>query len=202
MTSRDRRALVLGGGLIALSWLGLRAVPAAISGIGNARESLAQRTELLARAQERLGHVDRLDDSIAVLETAAQSLPDRLLAGEDGETASVDLMRRVRQMLDAHGSFVSVTGFGSHGLTEERPPLNLAYLDVTIESDFMGILQVAHEVEVDSTLGLESVSISGSHDVATNATAERLSATVRVSGWFRTESDDGGSTSPLGLANR
>jgi hypothetical protein len=210
MTSRDRRALALGGGLIVLSWLGLRGLPTVVAALEDSRESVAQRTQLLARAQGRLSRVGRLDDSIAVLETAARALPDRLLGGEDAETASVDLMRRMRETLSAYGSFVSVSGFGSHGVIEERPPLRLAYLDVAIESDFMGILEVTHELEGDSTLGLESISISGADEHAaagldertTNKTAERLTATIRVSGWFRTDSGGEEPASPLGTRER
>jgi hypothetical protein len=202
VTSRDRRALALGAGLIAFAWLALRGLPTAVSALEGSRESLAQRTELLARAQDRLAHIDQLDDSIAVLETAARALPDRLLAGGDVETASVDLMHRVREALGTYGSFVSVSGFGGHGVIEERPPLRLAYLEVTIESDFLGILDVAHGLEVDSTLGLEAVSASGSHEHVTDAAAERLSAAITVSGWFRAESGGDEPASPLRTAKR
>jgi hypothetical protein len=182
MSDRDRRALTVGGLILVVAWGLLRAAPALTTYVQTLDNTLSQRVALLARADARLLDLRQLDDSIRRLEATAGALPRLLLVGDDVETATVDLMQRIRDQLNARE--ISFQEFGSHGVLDRQAPLVLAHVSVTIETDFRELLDIVREIEQDSTTMVERLEISAA-DPHEPSPMERLTATLDVSGWFR-----------------
>ena len=79
MTPRDRRALALGGAVIAAA-VALRLVPLAVGRVQDARERLEARVELLARMRADLRDATRLQDSAEVVRRRIAGLAGQVLS--------------------------------------------------------------------------------------------------------------------------
>lgn len=181
MSPRDRKALLVGGSVVALSWLSLRAAPAAVLEIRRAEAELAQRADLVVRARERVDALGPLADSIAALESVAEALPKLLLAGGDLETASVDLMRRVGEIVERHARFES---FDERAAGIRSGPLQMLTLRVRVETDLTGLVGFLEDVAGDSALSVEALQVSIRDPHAPAQRIERLTAMLRIGGWY------------------
>src|SRR5216110_3476061 len=95
MTSRDRRALVIGGLVIASAVVVLRVLPWTVRRMSVAHALLHERATLLARTREEMASVPMLRDSAAVLSQALVALAPQVLSGSTAVEASADLAGRV-----------------------------------------------------------------------------------------------------------
>lgn len=188
MTARDRRAVMLGCLIIALVWLVFRGAPRLRSSVLETEERIAQQALLIERARDRLSRLGELDDSIRVIEQRAEALPRALLVGSDTETASVDLMRRARAIMA--DQIASLQEFRRTPSSPGSGELELARLDVVMETDLRDLTELLRDIESDEALGLESVNVQTLNPHADPEVAERLQVTVGVSGWFRAEAMD------------
>ncbi len=181
--NRDFRALVVGTGVIAMGWIALRGVPEAVGDVRRKEESVQQRAELLARARLRVESLRQLEDSVRALDSVAEALPEMLLVGEDEQTASVDLMRRLRERLASRPA--SLLGFEPLPVNVQSPPLELAAIKAQVETDYRELLAIVSEIELDPAMAIESLDIVAPDPDADTAASQRLSAGLGVSGWYR-----------------
>jgi hypothetical protein len=185
--NRDVRALTVGGVVVAVAWLGLRGVPGGSAAWRQSEARLAQQAELVARARDRVQNLDALGDSIRAMSAVADALPRLLLLGGDAGTASVDLMGRIRELTSA--APVRLTGFEPNSAGARSGPLTSAAVTVLLESDLQGLVTVLDRIDVDSVLAVEALDVNAVDPQADSGRYERLTAAIRVSGWFRPASD-------------
>ncbi len=102
MTPRDRRALLVGGAVAAVAWLGLRGVPAAVREIQARRSELAAKRALLARIRAEIREGATLTDSVPALERQVVALAPKILTGQREAEALTDLTGRVSTAASAH----------------------------------------------------------------------------------------------------
>ena len=95
MTPRDRRAVLMGGVVVAGAVLGLRVLPWAVRRVTEARALLRERATLLARTGEEMASLPRLRDSAAVLSQALVALAPQVLSGSTPAEAGADLSGRM-----------------------------------------------------------------------------------------------------------
>jgi hypothetical protein len=186
--SRDARASLLGGIVLLSAWLTLRGIPDALTGLRRQEESVAQRAELLARAHSRIESLAELDDSIRTLDAVAEALPGMILMGSDPETASADLMRRLRDLLGRER--VSLHGFEPQRDTTRSGPLRLAALTMSFETDFVELLDLIDRIGSDSALVVEALRVRAADPHADATEAERLAVELGVSAWYKPLSDE------------
>lgn len=183
MTSRDRRAVLLGTTVVAVAWIGMRGVPGGLGWLETTRSTALQRAELVERGRARVRDVDTLADSLESFARIAESLPEVLLAGGDEEAAIVDLMGRVRRLVG--GPRVRITAFDRLTETKEQSPLVLVNVTVMLKTDFQGLLSVITRIESDRALAIETVDVKAPAAHADREQPEILEADVVVSGWYR-----------------
>lgn len=183
--SRDARALVIGALTVMAAVLVLRVIPGLVRSLRQQEETVLQEAGLLARARHRVGSLRRLEDSVAAFSEVGDALPAMLLSGGDAETASVDLMRRLRALLPS--DHVVVVGFEPRRDLDTSGPLALTSVTLTAESDLRGVLAVLADIEEDAALAVEQLSVQGL-DADSVTLRERLRAGIEVSGWYRPES--------------
>src|SRR5881397_161499 len=95
MTARDRRALVVGGLIVAVAFLLLRVLPWTVRSALAAEAGLRQRAALLARARADLAEASGLRDSAVQLGHALVGLAPKILSGNSVAEAVADLSGRV-----------------------------------------------------------------------------------------------------------
>lgn len=185
MTDRDRRALVVGGVVVAAAWLALRGLPTVVTFVIRTEAQVEQHRLLINRARARLARLDQFADSIQKLEVAADALPSTLLVGGDPQTAQVDLMQRMRALLATQP--VQVEEFRAGPGASQNSELALAHLTARVETDFRTLIRVLVGIEDDAALGLESVEVEAADPHAGPDQPEELRATLGISGWFHPE---------------
>lgn len=183
MSTRDRRAVLLGLLAVGTLWISLRGIPGLVREVRMTEARIEQEVMLLDRARTRLARLGELDDSIRVLEEAAEALPSMLLVGEDPETASVDLMRRSRQLVAPWP--VRLEGFEATRPTTSASGLELAEVGIRLETDLRTLMDVLRAIEENPALGVEGFDIQATDAHAPPSQPERIAVIVRVSGWFR-----------------
>jgi hypothetical protein len=107
-----------------------------------------------------------------------------LLGGTDAETAEVDLMARVRALVE--GRPLRIQGFASATMDSASDQLAMAGVVVSLQTDFQGLLCLLQRVEDESAaMADEAVEVTALEPDRQAAPAEFLVANVTLSGWFR-----------------
>jgi hypothetical protein len=180
---RDRKALLLGAGIVVGALLALRGVPAAWNGLRNTRETLSARTELLARAELDVLQADALEDSGAVVRNKVLGLAPRLLSGTREADATADLTLRLKRAAADNRVRVERTGpVPDSGRAGGLRPVSLR---AELEGDSRGILGVmgalARAPVASATTDLK---ITATNPAAPGAVAELLRIEMTVRGWY------------------
>ena len=183
MSPRDRRAVLVGLFVVSVVWVALRGVPSLVRLVQTEEARIQQEVLLLERARWRMTRLAELDDSIRALEVAARALPSVLLVGQDAETASVDLMRRARELVAPWP--VRLLGFEAIRPRPEDSELVLAELGLQLETDLNTLLGVVRSIEADTAVGVERLEIESRNAHSSSSAPERIIARIGVSGWFR-----------------
>lgn len=184
--NRDARAVLTGLGVVLTAWLVLRGLPQAVASMRTREVALEQRADLLTRSRMRVARVADLDDSIRALNEVAATLPAVLLVGRESETAAVDLMRRMREVLGERPALLS--GFERRSDSTASGPLVLTAVDATFETDFRELTEIVRLIESDPAIGIEAIEAAAVDPHAAPDLPERLSVRLGVSGWYRPDS--------------
>lgn len=183
MSPRDRRALLIGGAVVAAAVLALRVAPWAARAVFDRRAELEASAALAARMEDEVRSASHLEDSGAVVRTRLAALAPALLAGTTPAEASADLAGRLAAAAERHRVRVSRTdqvpdSGGADGLRQVR-------LRVAIESDTRGLLAFLRELSRESAVLLvDSVRTVVADPQVPAGRPELLQSELTVRGWW------------------
>jgi hypothetical protein len=184
MTARERRALLVGGGVILGAVLALRVLPAGVRALLALRSDVAERGAVLARAEEEVTLAGRLADSAAVVTRALGVLAPRLLSGAGAEEALADLSGRLA--VAARGAAARVERVESVATadTGRAGRLRAVRARAALEGDVRGLARFLAALASDAGL----VTVDAIHVVAVDPLGaiwgpESLRWEVTVTGW-------------------
>lgn len=193
MTSKDRRAVIVGGAIVLGAVLGLRVVPWAVSSTLTARRSLKEQATLVARARAELSALPLLRDSAAVLTRALVALAPRLLDGANDVEASADLAAQVNHAatraparLDRVEPVPDTATAGRLARTRVR---------ATLETDVRGLVSLLRTLETgDALLGIERLEVVSADPATPERRPEILRVEIVIVGWYLGSGDPGRGT--------
>jgi hypothetical protein len=180
---KDRRALLIGAGIVAGAVLALRGVPAVWSALASRRETLSAQRELLARAEMDVLQAAVLEDSGAVIRNKVLGLAPRLLSGTREADATADLTLRLKQAARDNRMRIERTSSlpDSAGAGGLRP----ASLRAALEGDSRGTLGMLGALARGRVaLTTTDLRITAANPAAAGAVAELLKVEVTVRGWY------------------
>ena len=178
MTARDRRALILGGVVIAAAVLSLRAVPWGVRRAAGSYVELRERAGLLARTREEMAALPMLRDSAATLSQALVALAPQLLSGRMNLAAA-----RAPARVERLDPMPDSTSNGRLGRVRVRAAL---------ETDVRGLVALIRAIDAgDEVLRLEELHVEAPDPAAVNRGPEILKVEVTVSGWYVKPRDAG-----------
>lgn len=183
MTARDRRALLIGAGVVAGALLVLRMLPWGVRELTASHAELRERTTLLARARDELGHAPLLRDSAATLTRAVVALAPKLLDGGTSAVAGADLAARLNLAASrAPARLEEVTTVADSGAAGR---LRRASVRVTLETDVRGLASLLRELEFgDAALTIDRLEVTSPDPGSADARIEVLRVQITVAGWF------------------
>ncbi len=181
---RTRRTLALGAAVLVCAWLGLRAGPAMVLRVRDAREMLDARRALLQRLQGELSGVDALADTAKQLQADVVALAPRILSGTSPAEAANDLVGRVTHAADR--SLVKLTG--AEPLTDSAAAGGLRRVGVraSFEGDIRGVVGTLRALERDpGALLLDDLRVLSPDPGADASRPEALRVDLTVRGWYQ-----------------
>lgn len=183
LSTRDRRALFLGGAVVATAVLGLRVVPWAGRTLLVAHGDLRDRATLLARSRAELAQVRLLEDSAVVLARTIRGLATRVLDGGSAAEAGADLAARLNlATARAPARLVSVDQLGD---SARAGVLQRVRARASVETDVRGLATFLRAVEFgDAALSVEHVTVVSPSPGSEARVAESLHIEITVAGWF------------------
>lgn len=183
MTPRDRRALLMGGLVVAAAVLGLRVLPWGVKRATAAHALLSERAVLLARTRDELASLPKLRDSAAVLTQALVALAPQVLSGSTPVEAAADLSGRMGlaasrapARVDRVDPMPDSTGAGRLGRVR---------IHALFETDVRGIIAFLRSIDAgEEVLMLDELRIVALDPGAPDRGPEILKVEVTISGWF------------------
>lgn len=183
MTSRDRRALVLGGATALAAVLGLRVLPWGIGSALSAQRELHQQAALLARARADLAESPRLRDSAEVLTPAVVALAPKLLSGDTPAEAVADLSGRLNLAASRNEAKLERTDQVPDSAVAGR--LRRVRVRASVETDIRGVMGYLRAIEFgDAVLSVADLRIVAPDPSSGERMPEVLRLEVTVDGWF------------------
>ena len=183
MTGRDRRALILGGGVVLAAVFLLRAVPWTVRTALAAETGLRQRAALLARARADLAEASGLRDSAVALGQALVGLAPKILSGNSVAEAVADLSGRVNLAASNHGAKLArLDPVADSGVAGR---LRRATLRTSFECDVRGLVGVLEALEGGkAVLSVKELRVTAVDAASVDKSAEVLRVELTVAGWF------------------
>ena len=183
MTPRDRRALLVGGLVVAVAVLGLRVLPWGLQRATVAHALLSERAGLLARMREELASLPRLRDSAAVLTRGLVALAPQVLSGSTPAEAGADLSGRMS--LAASRAPARVDRLNPLPDSGGAGRLGRARVHAVFETDVRGLIAFLRAIDAgDEVLTLEELHIEAPEPGAAKRGPEILKVEVTISGWY------------------
>jgi type II secretion system (T2SS) protein M len=183
MTSRDRRALLLGGLAIAGAVVGLRVLPWAVRRATEAEAVLRERATLLARTREEMASLPKLRDSAAVLSQALVALAPQVLSGSTPAEAGADLSGRMN--LAASRAPAKVERLDPLPDSSGNGRLGRVRVHAALETDVRGLIALIRAIDAgDEVLKLDELRVEAPEPGAVPRGPEILKVEITVSGWY------------------
>ena len=182
MTSRDRRALILGGSVLLAGVLLLRVLPAGVRLWREQRHELTERERFLAEGEDALADVTSMEHEGDSTRARLVALAPRLLSGTTEAEALADLNGRLALAANrARTRMVRADQVPDSGRVAR---LHRVRLRVQVESDWSGMAAFLCAAVADpATLRIAALSIRSDEGAATSG-PEILQGEVEVSGWY------------------
>jgi type II secretory pathway component PulM len=182
MMARDRRALLLGGVVIA-SALGLRVLPWAVRRATQTHAVLQERTTLLARTQEEMASLPTLRDSAAVLSQALLALAPQVLSGSTPAEAGADLSGRMN--LAASRAPAKVERLDPLPDSTGDGRLGRVRVHAALETDVRGLIYLIRTIDTgEEVLKLDELRVEAPEPGTMPRGPEILKVEITVSGWY------------------
>lgn len=183
MTPRDRRALIIGVGVVLAAVVLLRVLPATLRSVNEARAMLRERAALLARTRDEMASLPKLRDSAAVLSQALVALAPQLLSGSVDAEAAADISGRVNIIASRAPAKVERLDPIRDSITTGR--LGRVRLHAALETDVRGLVAVLKAIDTgDEVLLLEELHVEAPQPAGAERGPEILRIEVIVSGWY------------------
>lgn len=183
MTPRDRRALLVGGVVVAGALLVLRVLPWSVRTAFAAAARLRERATLLAHAQEELGNAAVLRDSAAVVTQALVGLAPKLLNGTSATEAGADLSAQLNLIASRSNAKLEQVDVLPDSARAGR--LARARVHVAFETDIRGLMHVLHLIAAGSAaLVVHELRISAPDPASSGRLPEVLKIEMTIGGWF------------------
>jgi len=183
MTARDRRALIMGGLVIAVAVLGLRVLPAGVRHALSARDALHERAILLARTRAEMDLLPALRDSAAVLSQALVALASQVLSGSTAAEAGADLSGRLNLAASRAPARVERLNPLPDSTSDGR--LGRVRVQLAVETDVRGLIALLRSIDAGAeVLKLDELRVEAPEPVAVRRGPEILKVEVTVSGWY------------------
>jgi len=183
MTSRDRRALLLGGLSVAIALLLLRVLPWTVRTALAAEAGLRQRAALLARARADLGEASMLRDSALQLGQALVGLAPKILSGNSVAEAAADLSGRVNLAASRNQTKLERVDPQTDSTVAGR--LHRVVLRAAFECDIRGLVGMLQALTFGkAALAVRELRVTAVDAGSTDKNPEILRVEMTVAGWF------------------
>jgi len=190
VTERDRRAVILGGGVVVAALLLFRLLPWTVRSAVAAEAGLRERAALLARARADLTGAALLRDSSVALGRALVDLAPRILSGKTTAEAVSDLSGSVNLAVSAHRARlerVDPVADSSRAGMLHRVTLRAAF-----ECDVLGLSGVLQALEFGKVaLSVRELRVTALDAGVLDKTPEVLRVEMTITGWFLARRDKG-----------
>jgi hypothetical protein len=183
VTERDRRALILGGGVVVGAVLLLRVLPWTVRSALAAEAGLRERAALLARARADIADAAVLRDSAVQLGRALIGLAPRILSGNSPSEAVADLSGRVNLAVSSHQAKLERVDPVPDSVARGR--LRRATLRAAFECDVRGLVGVLQAVEFGKVaLAVRELRVTAIDVGSSEKSPELLRVEMTVAGWY------------------
>jgi type II secretion system (T2SS) protein M len=189
MTARDRRALVIGGGVVLVAVLLLRVLPWTVRSALAAEAGLRQRAALLARARADLAEAGVLRDSAVELGHALVGLAPKILSGKSAAEAVADLSGRVN--LAASRSQAKLERVDPLTDSTSAGRLRRVALRAAFECDIRGLVGVLQALAFGKApLEVRELRVTAVDAASGERVPEVLRVELTAAGWFLTNGEE------------
>ena len=183
MTTHDRRALLLGGTVVAVAVLVLRILPWGMNRGLAATAELRERVTLLAHARAELADAPWLRDSAARITQALVGLAPKLLTGESVAEASADLSAQMNLVASRNNARLELVDVLPDSARAGR--LRRARVHVAFETDIRGLVEVLQAIATaNTTLVVHELHIGAPDPGSPERLPEILKVEMTIGGWF------------------
>jgi len=191
MTARDRRALVVGGLIVAVAFLLLRVLPWTVRSALAAEAGLRQRASLLARARADLAEASGLRDSAVQLGHALVGLAPKILSGNSVAEAVADLSGRVNLAVSRNQGKLERVDPQTDSAIAGR--LHRVGLRAAFECDIRGLVGVLQALTFGkAALAVRELRVTAVDAGSADKNPEVLRVEVAVAGWYLEDRNAGG----------
>jgi len=183
VTERDRRALMIGGGVVCGAVLLLRVLPWGVRRVFGAEADLRERVTLLVRARADLADAGVLRDSAVQLGQALVRLAPKILSGSSVADAAADLSARVNMAVSGHQAKLERVDLQPDSLHAGR--LRRVALRAAFECDVRGLAGVLEALQFGKVaLSLRELRVTAVDAAQADKTPEVLRVEMTVAGWY------------------
>lgn len=183
MTARDRRALILGGLVVASAAVALRVLPWSVKHATSAYTALREHAALLARTRDELASLPKLRDSAAVLTQALLAIAPQVLSGSTSAEAGADLSGRINLVATRAPAKVNQLDPLPDSIGTGR--LGQVRLHAALETDVRGLIALLRSIDAgDAVLELEELRVEAPDPAGSVRGPEVLKVDLTVVGWY------------------
>ena len=182
MSERDRRALLIGGGVVLAALLVVRGIPMYHSAIADTRERLAAEREALSRERAAVTAARRNPQLQHIADSAMRAMAPRLFTGRDDVMASAELVTYLGDL--ARQSRVLLQDASTRPATTSQSGVRTLRVEIRAESDLRGVLTFLQALERGGKLvRVDRIDISKTVHGLNDAGMEALSVAASISGF-------------------
>lgn len=183
MTSRDRRALLVGGAVVVAAVMLLRVLPWGVRRAVAATGELRERATLLAHARRELARASLLSDSAAWITQALVGLAPKLLSGTSAAEAGADLSAQLNLFASRNAAKLERLDVLPDSIRAGR--LGRARAHVALETDVRGLVGFLRAVAAGgAALAVRELRIVAPDPGSSERAPEILKVEATVEGWY------------------
>jgi len=182
MTTRDRRALIMGASFLVLAWIGLRGIPAGLRLVKGLQIAAQERAATLARARAVLATTPADHDSLVNVLSAIVALAPELVDGTTAADAQASLTAWVSATASRHRLKVlridplpdsSAAVFGRVAVHGE------------LEGDVRGLAHLLRAIETQNPLlSVSALSVDAGDPIGHRGAPESLHLEATIAGFY------------------
>ncbi|HEY5219264.1 MAG TPA: type II secretion system protein GspM [Gemmatimonadaceae bacterium] len=182
MSTRDRRALLIGALVLAPGFIFIWGVRPYRAAVADARDQLASERATLSRELGAIATAQRNPRLQHVTDSALTAMQPRLFEGKDDVIASADLAAYLGDV--AHDSHVWLQDASTRPATAPATGVRALHVDIRAESDFRGMLTLIQALERgDKMIRIDRMDISRTLGGINASNTETLTLSATITGY-------------------